>query len=226
MSRFLTALLNDGKLDGSQAIGARTVQQMLQPTTSLGTDAGLPIGYGLGIYGTVRDGFVFFGHGGDGDGFLARFGLLPTSGRGYFVVINSDDPPALGRMRRAIERHLTRDLDPPQKPPPVDLATSRLEQLSGAYYPSTTRFRVDSWRAGTLPCAQITPGDDGLRLRRGDQTIALIPVSKSLFRRPADPLATVVFMVEAGALHMQGELGNYRRIDKPESGALIPPCNS
>jgi hypothetical protein len=174
----------------------------------------------------VRDGFVFFGHGGDGDGFLARYGLLPTSGRGYFLVINSDDPPALGRMRRAIERHLTHDLDPPERRPPANLAIARLEQLSGTYYPASTRFRVDAWQAGMLPCARISPAEDGLRLRRAGKTIALLPVSRSLFRRPADPLATVAFIADAGKLHLQGELGNYIRIAPPKPGALIDPCNS
>ena len=226
MSRLLTALLNDGKLDGRQALGVGTVQQMLRPSPSLATDEGLPMGYGLGIYGAVRDGFVFFGHGGDGDGFLARYGLLPASGRGYFVVINSDDPPGLGRMRRAIERHLTHDLVAPEKPRPANLPNSRLEQLSGNYYPSSTRFRVAQWRAGELPCARISPARDGLRLRRGDKTITLVPVSRSLFRRPTDPLATVAFIANAGKLHLQGELGNYTRIQPPKTGALIDPCDS
>ena len=226
MSRFLTALLNDGKLNGRQALGVDTVRQMQRPTPSLATDAGLPIGYGLGIYGAVRDGFVFFGHGGDGDGFLARYGLLPTYGRGYFVVINSDDPPGLGRMRRAIERHLTRDLAAPERPRPAHLPTSRLEQLSGNYYPSSTRFRVDAWRSGELPCAQISAARGGLRLRRGGKTITLVPVSGSLFRRPTDPLATVAFIADAGKLHLQGELGNYMRVQPPKTGAFIETCNS
>ena len=226
MSRFLTALLNDGKLNGRQALGVETVRQMQRPAPSLATDAGLPIGYGLGIYGAVRDGFVFFGHGGDGHGFLARYGLLPTYGRGYFVVINSDDPPGLGRMRRAIERHLIQDLAPPERPRPVHLPTSRLEQLSGNYYPSSTRFRVDAWRSGELPCVQISPARDGLRLRRGSKTITLVAVSESLFRRPTDPLATVAFIADAGKLHLQGELGNYVRNQPPKTGAFIDPCDS
>jgi hypothetical protein len=102
---------------------------------------------------------------------------------------------------------------------------SRLEQLSGNYYPSSTRFRVDSWRSGKLPCAQISPARDGLRLRRGSKTITLVPVSESLFRRPTDPLATVAFIDDAGKLHLQGELGNYMRIARPKTGAVIDPCD-
>ena len=226
MSRFLTALLNDGRLDGRQALGIRTVRQMSQPTPSLASEAGLPIGYGLGLYGTVRSGFVFFGHGGDGHGFLARYGLLPESGRGYFVVINSDDPPALGRMRRAIERYLTNDLKPPEMPLQVALPHARLEQLSGDYYPASTRFRVDAWRAGTLPCAHVSRAGDALKLHRAGRTTTLLPVTRALFRRPADPLPTVAFVADAGELHMQGELGNYTRVQPPESGAVIDPCNS
>ena len=226
MSRFLTALLNDGRLDGRQALGTRTVRQMSQPTPSLASEAGLPIGYGLGIYSTVRNGFVFFGHGGDGDGFLARYGLLPESRRGYFVVINSDDPPALGRMRRAIERYLTNDLKPPEMPLQVALPHARLEQLRGDYYPANTRFRVDAWRAGTLPCAHISLAGDALKLHRAGRTTTLLPVTRALFRRPADPLPTVAFVAYAGELHMQGELGNYTRVKPPESGAFIDLCNS
>ena len=129
-------------------------------------------------------------------------------------------------MRRAIERYLTNDLKPPEMPLQVALPHARLEQLSGDYYPASTRFRVDAWRAGTLPCAHISLAGDALKLHRAGRTTTLLPVTRALFRRPADPLPTIAFVADAGALHMQGELGNYTRVQPPESGAFIDPCNS
>ena len=129
-------------------------------------------------------------------------------------------------MRRAVERYVTRDLEPPEMPRQTKLTHALLEQRSGDYYPASTRFRVDAWRTGTLPCAHIAPAEDGLRLRRAGRTITLLPITETLFRRPADPLATVVFVTDAGKLHLQGELGNYTRVQAPGSGAFIDPCNS
>ena len=38
-------------------------------STTLAAESGLRYGYGLGNYGFVHNGFLFHGHGGDGDGF-------------------------------------------------------------------------------------------------------------------------------------------------------------
>lgn len=233
MSHFLTALLNDGQFAGTQAIGHRTLESMFVPRSTLAAASGLAIGYGLGIYGKVRRGFVFYGHGGDADGFRSRYGILPDAGRGYFVVINADNPGALERMRRAIERHLTDDLDAPTPPPPLRLPPARLDTLLGQYYPSSIRFRVDAWRAGQLPCARISATLRGLRFNHGKRSVALLPVSEALFRRPRDPLATVAFIEDSGAVHLQGELGNFIRVEpttppppRPETGAFIARCDS
>jgi len=190
----------------------RKAPRMLRAETPLAATVGLTFGYGLGLYASVRHGHVFYGHGGDADGYRSRYGLLPTYRRGYFVIINADRPDTLERMRTAIEAHLVSDLAPPQPPNVARLAAADLERLTGEYYPAATRFRVADWRAGTLPTAHVTRSGQGLTFRAGRRTATLIPVTAALFRRATDPVATVAFVADGGDLHLQGELGAWVRI--------------
>ena len=112
------ALLNDGILEGRQVIPAALIARFFQPQGTLGSRAGLEVGYGAGVYGWVRHGQLFHGHGGDADGYRSRYGLLREHGRAYLLVINSDNPALLGRMRRALERALTTGLPAPDGPQP------------------------------------------------------------------------------------------------------------
>ena len=42
----------------------------------------------------------------------------------------------------------------------------------------------------------------------------MIPVSAQLFRREGQPLATIVIAPQDGELYLQGEFGNYRRVER------------
>jgi CubicO group peptidase (beta-lactamase class C family) len=219
MGRFVATMLAGGVRDGTRVIPERSFAELRRPRTTLAADAGLGIGYGLGMYGWVSHGHVFWGHGGDADGFRSRYGLLPNAGRGYFVVINADDPRALARMQRLIEAWLVADLTPSSPPPRVNLDAAALGRWEGEYYPSSTRFRFDAWRAGRLSRARVTRVGKSLEFRKETQVTRLVPVSPHLFRREGDPVPTVAFMdVPIGGTgrpckHLQGELGNFVRVE-------------
>ena len=213
MARFLEAMLADpGRL-----------VSLARPRSTLAAAAGLEIGYGLGIYGSVRHGYVFLGHGGDADGFRSRYGLLPAARRGYFVAINADAPRALGRMRTAIEAFLTQDLDKPA-PPAAPTPGPDLALLTGTYYPTSARFRVAAWQKGDAPEAVVRLTNGALMFVRRGKTTHLLPVSDSLFRRPADPQATVAFIRRGDALLLQGEIGNFTRLDGSCKRGFISRC--
>jgi len=48
-------------------------------------------------------------------------------------------------------------------------------------------------------------------MQQGDRTTELLWLGGSLFRRPDDPVATVVFVEAGGVLYLQGELGNWQQ---------------
>jgi CubicO group peptidase (beta-lactamase class C family) len=209
MSRFLTALLDHGRVPGAAGLPAAMVARLFHPLGTLGATAGLEVGYGAGIYGWVRDGHLFWGHGGDADGYRSRYGVLPRHGRGYALVIDTDDPALLERMRRTVESALVADLPshPPLRTVPVDLSP-----YPGRYYPSSRRFGGTAWRSGRAQAATVEIDGDGLRVIRGERSDRLLPVGEGRFIRPDDPAVTAVFVRDAdGTLYLQGELGNYLR---------------
>jgi CubicO group peptidase (beta-lactamase class C family) len=195
------------------------------PSATLAARSGLRIGYGLGTYGRVRQGFVFHGHGGDADGYRSRFGVLPHGGRGYAIVINTDNPALLVRMEQLIEAALVADLERPT-PPPAVAADTGLARLAGTYYPASTRFALERWQSGALPVATVQVRGPRLVLRRGSRTTELIPLGAGLFRRERDPLATVAFAHFEGSLLLGGEAGSWVRIDPGPVHGFITPTDS
>lgn len=216
MGRFLTALLNDGRVPGAAGLPAGLVARFFRPDGTLGTAAGLEVGYGAGIYGRVRDGHVFLGHGGDADGYRSRYGVLPGHGRGYALVINTDNPRLLRRLERLVETALVRDL-PAHPPPPA--STEDLAPYVGTYYASSSRF---SGRPAAR--AQVTVEGGTLRFLQDDRSTPLYPVGAGRFLRPGDPAVTVVFVRQGDNLYLQGELGNFVNLSRGPCPDFLGAC--
>jgi CubicO group peptidase (beta-lactamase class C family) len=222
MSKLLEMLLHQGRLDGAQVFTEQSISTLFGPGTSLGARHGLEVGYGTGMYSWIRGGQQFWGHGGDADGYLSRYGLLPKSGRAYLLVINTDRPALLQRLRRRLEDSLVTDLD--SERPPAILKSEDLEHYTGSYYPSAARFNISGWQSGQARRATITKVDGGLEFKRGNRTTLLLPVGPGQFRRLQDPVVTVVFAQgPKGPLFLQGELGNY--VNASECPGFIPNCH-
>jgi CubicO group peptidase (beta-lactamase class C family) len=223
MSRFIDMLISNGRLDGRRVLSEGLLEQFFTPSGTLGSAAGLEVGYGAGVYGWVRHGQLFHGHGGDADGYRSRYGLLRAHGRAYLVVINTDNPRLLGRMRRLLEQALTADLAPPAGPRP---AADDLDAYSGAYYPSTARFDAHGWRTGKRSRAVVRRLGDRLTFEHNRSTITLHPAGEGRFFRTDDPAITVVFVRDnRGSLYLQGELGNFVRTTPGPCPDFLPLCD-
>lgn len=226
MARFLTMLANDGRLDNHQVFSNHTIRGLHRARSGFAGKAGLPVSYGRGAYGWVSHGRVFFGHGGDADGYRSRYGLLDGTRRGYLIVINSDNLPALRKLQSAVERSLTADLDPPDTAARAALSPSELREYAGDYYPASSRFRIGRWARGEAPSAQVTVDGDHLLFQHGSRRVPLLPLGAGRFRRSTDPVATVVFARDAeGARYMQGEMGNYVMMKSEQCPRFIAHCH-
>jgi CubicO group peptidase (beta-lactamase class C family) len=222
LARFAEILLNDGRWQGRQVLPAETVERLTTPFSTLGARHGLAVSYAAGAYGWVRGGHLFWGHGGDADGYLSRYGLLRDHGRGYVLIINTDNPPLMDSLRRLLEDALIAEL--PTHPEPSAAAVD-LSAYPGSYYPASTRFDRRRWAEGELPGITVSREDDGLVFERGSRHTRLIPVGPGRFRRPGDPAVTVVFARDPdGALHMQGELGNYVKLANAFCPGFLVGC--
>lgn len=223
MSRFLQLLLNDGKLDSKLVFRPETIERMFTPASTLGARGGLRIGYGAGAYGWVRNGHLFWGHGGDADGYRSRYAIQRGSGRGYLIVINTDNPRLLRQLQEHIEVELTRDL--PASKPPAIIQARDLAAYTGEYYPASSRSGGARWRAGDAGRASITRVENSLVFRRGKRQTRLFPVAPGQFRRAEDPAVSVVFVRdETAAWYMQGELGNFVHLSRGPCPGFLEHC--
>jgi CubicO group peptidase (beta-lactamase class C family) len=215
LSELMTALgilLNSGKLNGREVLSADVVDKLFSPGCAGAPGLRPGIGYGAGVYGRVRSGHVFYGHGGDADGYRSRFGLLPEDQRGYVVLINTDNPRLLRRLERILEAFLTQDLARREAPSPGPV--EHIDTWVGDYYPAAARFDVAGWRRGARPIVPVERAGDALLLRLSERSIKLIPVDRHRFRRETDPLATIAFYQDNGTTYLQGELGSYVRLNE------------
>ena len=207
MAPFVRMLINRGIVGDHRLLTEKMVDRLEHPETTLAARAGLDYGYGLGIYQSQRDGHSLFGHGGDGDGYLAHFAYSLESRRGYFVVINAFTHEPLRRMRAVIEEYILRGLPDPAYPS-YKLSRQELERFTGTYRRQTARFGsvdADQW-------IEVTVGKDRLVTTwPGGKSSELIPVTSNQFRRPNQSIATTVFVAEDGKFYLQGPIGNYAR---------------
>ncbi len=225
MAKFVTMLLNQGALPtASGTVDPQTeatgraqprllkpssVERLEQPRTTAAARAGLRYGYGLGNYAWSREGFVFHGHGGDGDGYLAHYGYNRNIGKGYFVVINVFRHAPLRELRALLEQHLIDGQSPPPAVAAARMPTATLKALAGTYREATQRF------SGAKPdTLQITAKNGRLYTRYpGRKARALIPVDQHRFRRAEEPVASAAFSRDAdGNTILQGDMGNYVRV--------------
>ena len=202
MARFLQMMLNGGRLDGRQVFSAAQLHRLQTPTRSLAARAGMKFGYGLGIYTSIHRGHVLYGHGGDGDGYLAHFAYSLESGRGYFVVINAFSHPPLRALKTLLADALIQNLAPLEAPPVAPLALPLLEKYSGTYHLAATRFPAANWRERSM---RITLQQGALLVHhQGGQDHRIVPLGSQLFRRPGEPVATRAFIqLENGSIVYQ-----------------------
>jgi CubicO group peptidase (beta-lactamase class C family) len=225
MGPFVQLLLNDGVHEGKRILSSTSIRRLETPRTSLAARNGLTFGYGLGVYQSYRDGVLFHTHGGDGDGYLSRFGYSRAAGMGYFVSINAFRGRALRAMQAEIERYIARRTAPRT----ISAAAPVDERVLRGY---TGRYRLAAWRfPETSPAdlasqaLSVTLEDGTLYTRVGSDTpSALLPVAAHLFRRSDEPNATSAFVRgEDGRLYFQ-EDENYV-MDGPPAAA-VPPVSA
>ena len=227
LSNALLILLNDGHSSaGKRILAEQTMRNLREPGCSP-LSAQLDISYGAGYYGRVRQGHVFYGHGGDADGYRSRYGLLPEAGMGYVILINTDNPQLLRQLERKIEASIVKHLTVPDQPKIAQLTQKDLRQWQGAYYPSGIRFGHEAWSAGRSAKVEIRADGNSLLIIRSKRRTRLLPVDQQRFRREQDPVVTVAFARTSEGTLMQGELGNYVRIDDEQCPPwLAPVCRT
>lgn len=207
MAPFLRMLLNYGEHNGRQLINPEWIKRMERSMTTLAARDGLAYGYGLGNYTWLRHGHLFHGHGGDGDGYLARYGYNREANKAYFVVINVFRHRDITAMRHLLEDYIVQSLEPVEKPA-VNSTPEQRRRFAGRYRQVTQRFRFES-----VEYIKIHDDGESLYLDRGaDNRRRLVPVNRNHFRFEEESTATMAFVTgESDDLFLQGGFGNYKK---------------
>ncbi len=203
MANFLQLYLNRGQFNDNTLIQTNNMTRAELPSTTLAARNGLDYGYGLGLYNWFRDGHEFFGHGGDGDGYLARYGYSHQAKLAYFVVINRFQHQPLRAMQKRIEEWIVKDLDDVELVERI--STTKLERITGTYQSVTSRFS-----RGRTQELEIFQSENKLFTRINDgRSYQLIPVTNNLYRRRNEPEATIAITEHKNDIIFSGDDGNF-----------------
>jgi CubicO group peptidase (beta-lactamase class C family) len=140
MAKFMIAFLQGGGTEGARILTPETVK--LMHTRTMSPDPNLA-GGALGFYETWINGHRIVGHGGDTLYFHSVLSLMPESGTGLFVSVNTGGEAA--RTSVEAEKAFFKHYFPAKLPvlkPPAD-ASKRNERYAGTY--RTLRRSFTAW---------------------------------------------------------------------------------
>jgi len=211
MAPFLQLFLNRGRHAKDVFLDSALVERMERPHTTLAARSGLAFGYGLNLYAFLHDGHRFFGHGGDADGYLSRFGYQKEAGLAYYVGINVFRKADLTRVRKRVQDFIVAGLPQPEAGS-ADVPATILQGYAGGYESVTWRFPNAPAREVTRQRLDIVLQGTRLVLHRdGRRERVLVPVNRHHFRFADETVATMAFVRTHDGLFLQGEFGNYRK---------------
>lgn len=132
MAKMVQLFLNRGKIDSTQLISERSLQRMETPSTTSGARAGLKYGYGLCLYASPHNIFIYYKHGGGVGNSISDFSYLPEYGVGYSILINSGNAGAIRKLAKLVIDFQTQSLPQPEKS--TAASTSRIPLSINGYY--------------------------------------------------------------------------------------------
>jgi CubicO group peptidase (beta-lactamase class C family) len=132
LSRFVIALLNDGKLGGQRVLAPLVVAQLPARQMTLPGEEDAYYGYGLLSY--EQRGVRLVGHGGASRGFGSIIQTAPAS-KFAFIILTNKSGETLGRVaNRIMELGLTLKPESPASAPPASpLTAAEIADFSGVY---------------------------------------------------------------------------------------------
>lgn len=186
MGKLARFLMGDGRLNGETFIDGGLLRAMGRPAGTDAAQAGLAVGYGLGLGTRDRHGVVGRCHGGSTIGYRAMFCLFPEQRRAFFLSINTDSETAdYGVLDRRLIEALDIAAPVSSPPPPAAPAGAAAAGWDGFYVPAPNRFASLAWVDTTFNFVHLKQQGAALRLKPGlSPSVRLAPAGERLFRAP------------------------------------------
>jgi CubicO group peptidase (beta-lactamase class C family) len=132
LSRWVIALLNEGRLEGKQVVPAAVVKQLGMHHVRVPGESDAYYGYGLTVF---KDrGLEFVAHGGFSRGYGSMIQMVPERKFAVIVLTNKSGETMRKTLNRATEIALGLKPEEPAKPAPVaPLTRSEMSEYVGTY---------------------------------------------------------------------------------------------
>lgn len=142
LSRFAIAMLNGGKVDGTQAIAAAVVEALMKPQFYLPGDD--KVFYGYGLMGYDDSGVKTISHGGVSRGYGSTIFFAPEHKIAIIVVANSNGQTLPRSRRKAMELLLPLKKQDPANSAAPTISADELRRYVGKFThaPQTWEFVV------------------------------------------------------------------------------------
>ncbi|HEU4934337.1 MAG TPA: serine hydrolase [Pyrinomonadaceae bacterium] len=148
LSRWVIALMNEGKVEGKQLLSTSLINQMVQHHVPVPGETDSFYGYGLTVF--KYKGLEFVGHGGFSRGYGSMIQMVPSRKFAVIVLTNKSGETMRKSLNKATEIGLGLKDDEPEKPaavaPPVE---SEMKEYVGTYSHAPQTWEV-SLRDGKL----------------------------------------------------------------------------
>lgn len=131
LSRFVMALLNDGKLAGKQVLDPLVAARLPVRQMTLPGDDNVYYGYGLMSY--LVNGTRVVAHGGASRGYGSTIQMVPSARFAVIVLTNKSGETLPSVAAKAMELVLKLKSEAEENPKPVALAESELTEVLGTY---------------------------------------------------------------------------------------------
>jgi len=132
LSRWVIALMNEGKVEGKQLLSASLINQMVGHHVPVPGETDSYYGYGLTVF--KYKGLEFVGHGGFSRGYGSMIQMVPSKKFAVIVLTNKSGETMRKSLNKAMELGLGLKDDDEQKPAPVaPPAASEMSEYVGTY---------------------------------------------------------------------------------------------
>jgi CubicO group peptidase (beta-lactamase class C family) len=196
MARFTQLLVGRGTFEGRRLLSPESIERMERPATTWAAKAGVTVGYGLGNFATLENGFVFHGHDGGVEGGLSTLEYLKDEGLGFVLMINGGSGRAIEDAAALVRNYLTKDLAKPPLPPARPVPADVQRKWTGYYRLDNPRQEVSRFALRLLAIAHVRATADGL-VSKGlfeDEPEEFVAVTDRLFRKKDSPAASLVLL--------------------------------
>lgn len=165
LSRFVIAMLNDGKLDGRQVLSPSLIAALGKPRVAI---PGTENRYGLGLMSVRERGVERLQHGGSRSGYGSLISLVPAHRFGLIILVNRSGGSLPKTAEKAMEMMLPLEPKAERKAQPMTMTADEMKKYVGAYRQGTTRVDI-SIENGQLVLHLTLPNNrqQGIITKRG-----------------------------------------------------------